>query len=183
MCSWGRRSKESNTKNCTNDGMFPLHKISNPHFPSRQHKLLSFASKDSPYFSSCYMTHHRAPSSPQTPPITMPFSKISIIAILTILLTAPFIIAAPPEPSPSRSPTSAVAATAASSIITPPSSYYLQTRVIGSNIVHHDKDGLYVSNYPTGMKYEKIMNPTLSFSLFSLSLCLFLFLHHVFHQS
>ena len=60
-----------------------------------------------------------------------------IFALIT-LLSAPLAIA-----TPYLSPTSAPSAT-----VTPPSSYYLQTRVIGQG--HPEKDGLYVCAYHTG---------------------------------
>ncbi|KAL9072681.1 MAG: hypothetical protein Q9161_003389 [Pseudevernia consocians] len=59
-------------------------------------------------------------------------------AIATLLAT-PMALA-----FPQISPTSAASAT-----VTPPSSYYLKTHVVGQG--HNDKDGLYVSNYPTGI--------------------------------
>ncbi|KAL9131217.1 MAG: hypothetical protein Q9175_006825 [Cornicularia normoerica] len=60
------------------------------------------------------------------------------IAAITTLLAAPLATAAP-------YPSSTIAASAT---ITPPSSYYLKTRVVGHG--HKDKDGLYVTNYHTG---------------------------------
>ena len=66
--------------------------------------------------------------------------RTTTVAIKTILVT-PLALALP-QPSPT-------------STVTPPSSYYLRTRVVGPN--HSDKDGLYVSNYHTGM--NKILHP------------------------
>lgn len=83
----------------------------------------------------------------------------SIKAIATLLLTSSALAA------PQASPSSAPNATA-----TPPSSYYLKTRVVGRG--HEDKNGLYVSNYHTG---NKILSSTSSF-LFS-SLCFFFFFY------
>ena len=61
-----------------------------------------------------------------------------ICAIANILAALALAVAQP-------SSTSAAYAT-----ITPPSSYYLKSRVVAHG--HNDKDGLYVSNYHTGMK-------------------------------
>ena len=67
--------------------------------------------------------------------------RTTITALLT-LIAAPLALTAPP-PASTTAPSSAT--------VTPPQSYYLKTRVVGPG--HHDKDGLYVSNYHTGM-YE-----------------------------
>lgn len=60
------------------------------------------------------------------------------IAAIATLLPIPMALAFPPASSTS----------AASATVTPPSSYYLKTRVVGHG--HSDKDRLYVSNYHTG---------------------------------
>ena len=62
-----------------------------------------------------------------------------IFALITLLSTP--LATATPHPSPTSAP---------SATVTPPSSYYLQTRVIGQG--HPEKDGLYVCAYHTGTK-------------------------------
>lgn len=62
------------------------------------------------------------------------------IAAIATFLATPLALALP-QPYPTS---------AASATVTPPSSYYLKTRVVDHG--HFDKDGLYVSNYHTGMK-------------------------------
>ena len=69
---------------------------------------------------------------------------ISYITMRTTIAAIATLLATPMAHAfPQISPTSAASATVA-----PPSSYYLKTRVVGQG--HNDKDGLYVSNYPTG---------------------------------
>ena len=69
-----------------------------------------------------------------------------IFALITLLST-PLAIATP-HPSPTSAP---------SATVTPPSSYYLQTRVIGQG--HPEKDGLYVCAYHTGTKSRAPSTP------------------------
>ena len=72
--------------------------------------------------------------------------RTQLSTLITFLLSALLALASPrPSLSPSLTSTSVPSAT-----ITPPTSYYLRSRVIGLDGNHTDKDGLYVSNYHTG---------------------------------
>ena len=66
--------------------------------------------------------------------------RTTTTALLT-LFTAPLALATPQSSS----------TIALSPTLSPPQSYYLKTRVIGHDH-HDDKDGLYVTNFHTGMR-------------------------------
>lgn len=70
----------------------------------------------------------------------MPTFLAALPALLALLATS-LTIAATPSPSPTS---------AAIPTVTPPSSYYLKSRVILDHGPNSDKDGLYVSNFHTG---------------------------------
>ena len=95
--------------------------------------------------------------------------RTHLSTLLTLLLSISLALASP-HPSPSPASPSVPTAT-----ITPPTSYYLRSRVIGPNGNHSDKDGLYVSCYHTGN--NSIPAPSsFTHSLISLiSLTIFLF--------
>ena len=86
-------------------------------------------------------------------------STIDMRTQLSFLLTLlfPFLALASPHPFPFPSP-APTSTGVPSATFTPPSSYYLRSRVVGSegNQSGSDKDGLYVSCFGTGELFSRV---------------------------